>query len=64
MVFKVDFEKAYDSLWWEFLEVVMAELGFGFQWRRWISWCLLNTKASVPVNGVPTNEFEMCRGLK
>nr|GEY11893.1 RNA-directed DNA polymerase, eukaryota, reverse transcriptase zinc-binding domain protein [Tanacetum cinerariifolium] len=29
MVFKVDFEKAFDSLGWEFLELVMAKLGFG-----------------------------------
>ncbi|GKB88190.1 hypothetical protein Tco_0960462, partial [Tanacetum coccineum] len=32
MVFKVDFEKAFDSLRCEFLELVMAMLGFGTKW--------------------------------
>ncbi|GJR98003.1 putative RNA-directed DNA polymerase, eukaryota, reverse transcriptase zinc-binding domain protein [Tanacetum coccineum] len=29
MVFKVDFEKAFDSLRWDFLDLVMVKLGFG-----------------------------------
>ena len=36
MVFKVDFEKAYDSLRWDYLDVVMEKIGFGFKWRTWI----------------------------
>ncbi|GJU07883.1 putative RNA-directed DNA polymerase, eukaryota, reverse transcriptase zinc-binding domain protein [Tanacetum coccineum] len=31
MIFKVDFEKAYDSLRWEFLDLLMAEMGFDFK---------------------------------
>lgn len=64
MIFKVDFEKAYDSLRWKFLDLVMAEMGFGFKWRRWIEGCLVNARASILVNGVPTDEFEICRGLR
>ncbi|GJT76643.1 retrovirus-related pol polyprotein from transposon TNT 1-94 [Tanacetum coccineum] len=33
MVFKVDFKKAYDSLRWGYLDVVMENLGFGSKWR-------------------------------
>ena len=29
LIFKVDFEKAYDSVDWSFLDVVMIKMGFG-----------------------------------
>nr|GEV58141.1 RNA-directed DNA polymerase, eukaryota, reverse transcriptase zinc-binding domain protein [Tanacetum cinerariifolium] len=64
MIFKVDFEKAYDSLRWEFLDLVMAKVRFGFKWRRWIEGCLLNAHSSILVNAAPTDEFEICRGLR
>nr|GEY07784.1 hypothetical protein [Tanacetum cinerariifolium] len=31
MVFKVDFEKAFDSLRWDYLDMVMEKLGFGLK---------------------------------
>ncbi|GJU26203.1 RNA-directed DNA polymerase, eukaryota, reverse transcriptase zinc-binding domain protein [Tanacetum coccineum] len=63
MVFKVDFEKAYDSLRWDYLDVIMENLGFGYKWRTWISGCLKNSQASILVNGSPTAEFEIFKGL-
>ncbi|GJS85892.1 RNA-directed DNA polymerase, eukaryota [Tanacetum coccineum] len=32
LVFKVDFEKVYDSLCWDFLQEVMHKMGFGSKW--------------------------------
>ncbi|GKC60665.1 RNA-directed DNA polymerase, eukaryota, reverse transcriptase zinc-binding domain protein [Tanacetum coccineum] len=64
MIFKVYFEKAFDSLKWDFLDLVMEKLGFGIKWRSWIKGCLHNARAFVLVNGSPTNEFEIFRGLK
>ncbi|GJU06616.1 RNA-directed DNA polymerase, eukaryota, reverse transcriptase zinc-binding domain protein [Tanacetum coccineum] len=64
MVFKVDFEKAFDSIRRDFLDLVMAKLGFGFKWRSWIHRCLLNARSSVLINGSPTSEFEIFRGLR
>ena len=40
MIFKVDFEKAYDSVSWSFLDYMLFRLGFCPKWRRWISACL------------------------
>ncbi|GJU63975.1 RNA-directed DNA polymerase, eukaryota, reverse transcriptase zinc-binding domain protein [Tanacetum coccineum] len=40
MIFKVDFEKAFDSVRWDFLALVMAKLGFGIRWCNWIKGCL------------------------
>ncbi|GJX28013.1 putative RNA-directed DNA polymerase, eukaryota, reverse transcriptase zinc-binding domain protein [Tanacetum coccineum] len=64
MVFKVYFEKAFDSLRWDFLDLVMVKLGFGTKWRKWIFGCLRNARTSVLVNGSPTREFEIYKGLR
>ena len=34
MVFKVDFEKAYDSVSWSFLDYMLIRLGFCLKWVR------------------------------
>ncbi|GKD24085.1 putative RNA-directed DNA polymerase, eukaryota, reverse transcriptase zinc-binding domain protein [Tanacetum coccineum] len=64
LVFKVDFEKAFDSLRWDFLDAVMDKIGFGTKWRSWILGCLKNARSSILVNGSPTKEFELFRGLR
>ncbi|GKD62672.1 RNA-directed DNA polymerase, eukaryota, reverse transcriptase zinc-binding domain protein, partial [Tanacetum coccineum] len=64
MIFKVDFEKAYDSVHWDYLYDVLLNFGFGDKWREWIQSCLNSSKGSVIVNGSPTSEFQFQRGLK
>ncbi|GJS32613.1 RNA-directed DNA polymerase, eukaryota, reverse transcriptase zinc-binding domain protein [Tanacetum coccineum] len=64
MIFKVDFEKAYDSVRWDFLMEVLKKFGFGDRWCRWIQGCLVSSRGSVLVNGSPTPEFQFYKGLK
>jgi hypothetical protein len=64
LIFKVDFEKAYDSVSWEFLEYMMVRLGFSVRWHRWIRACVFCGRLSVLVNGCPTEEVDIRRGLK
>ncbi|GJV12047.1 putative RNA-directed DNA polymerase, eukaryota, reverse transcriptase zinc-binding domain protein [Tanacetum coccineum] len=64
MLFKVDFEKAYDTISWKFLDHMLLSLGFGSKWRRWIQVCLYSARSSVVVNGSPTSEFSIKRGLR
>ncbi|GJS38525.1 RNA-directed DNA polymerase, eukaryota, reverse transcriptase zinc-binding domain protein [Tanacetum coccineum] len=64
MVFKVDFEKAFDSMRWDFLDLILNKLGFSLKWRTWIKGCLHNSRSSVLVNGSPTEEFKLFRGLR
>ncbi|KAJ0764362.1 putative RNA-directed DNA polymerase [Helianthus annuus] len=64
MILKVDINKAYDSLNWKFLDLVMEHMNFPVRWRKWISATLVSAKASVLVNGSPTREFECTRGLR
>jgi len=39
LLFKVDFEKAYDSIDWKYLDAVMSKMGFPTLWRKWIKEC-------------------------
>ncbi|GKD04054.1 putative RNA-directed DNA polymerase, eukaryota, reverse transcriptase zinc-binding domain protein [Tanacetum coccineum] len=64
LFFKVDFEKAFDYVSWEYLDFVLHSLGFGYKWRSWIRACLHSSRASVLVNGSPTFEFSIKRGLR
>ena len=63
-MFKVDFDKAFDSINWRFLDSMMLQLGFGDKWRFWIRGCLSSAKASVILNGSATKEFPLSRGVR
>ncbi|GKC48538.1 RNA-directed DNA polymerase, eukaryota [Tanacetum coccineum] len=64
LIFKVDFEKAYDSVRWDFLDDVLKKFGFGNKWCNWIQCCLKSSRGSILVNGCPTDEFQFYKGLK
>ncbi|GAU35782.1 hypothetical protein TSUD_56590 [Trifolium subterraneum] len=64
LLFKVDFEKAYDSVDWDYLNEVMVKMNFPSQWMGWMKACVMTASASVLVNGSPTDEFPFERGLR
>ncbi|KAK2389767.1 hypothetical protein QL285_063335 [Trifolium repens] len=64
MLFKVDFEKAYFSVHWGYLDAVMGKMAFPPLWRKWMRECICAATASVLVNGSPTEEFPFQRGLR
>jgi len=64
LLFKVDFEKTYDSIDLSYLDTVMHKMNFPTLWRKWMSECTGMTTASVLVIGCPTDEFPMKRGLR
>ncbi|GJY38021.1 RNA-directed DNA polymerase, eukaryota [Tanacetum coccineum] len=64
LIFKVDFEKAYDSVRWDFLDEILRKFGFGDKWCKWIQSCLQSSRGSIMINGSPTEEFQFGRGLK
>ncbi|GKD95834.1 RNA-directed DNA polymerase, eukaryota, reverse transcriptase zinc-binding domain protein, partial [Tanacetum coccineum] len=64
MLFKVDLDKVYDSVSWDYLLQIMAWMGFNEKWIQWIRACLISYSASVLVNGSPTKEFPLQRGLR
>ncbi|GKV43653.1 hypothetical protein SLEP1_g50917 [Rubroshorea leprosula] len=64
LIFKADFEKAYDSVNWKFLDNMMSKFGFCPKWRTWIGECISSATVLILVNGSPTEEFQMEKGLR
>ncbi|GKB85016.1 RNA-directed DNA polymerase, eukaryota, partial [Tanacetum coccineum] len=64
MLFKVDFEKAYDSIRRDYLDDILHNFGFGKKRRMWIKGCLSSYMGSALVNGSPSSEFQFFKGLK
>jgi hypothetical protein len=64
LILKVDFEKAYDSVDWGFLDHMLYNFGFCEKWRAWMRACVCTGSMSVLVNGSPTTEINIKRGLK
>ncbi|RVW43795.1 hypothetical protein CK203_074062 [Vitis vinifera] len=52
VVFKIDFEKAYDHVKWDFLDHVLEKKGFSPRWRKWMSGCLSSVSFAILVNDV------------
>ncbi|XP_071704857.1 uncharacterized mitochondrial protein AtMg01250-like [Rutidosis leptorrhynchoides] len=42
----------------------MEIMGFGRKWRNWILTCLKSASISILVNGSPTKEFKLGRGVR
>ncbi|GKC28617.1 RNA-directed DNA polymerase, eukaryota [Tanacetum coccineum] len=64
IVNEVDFEKAYDSVLWDFLDDVLKKFGFREKWCNWIQNCLRSSRGSIIINGSATKEFQFYKGLK
>lgn len=64
MILKLDFAKAFDTIRWSFLFQTMDTFGFPEKWMNWIKSILSSEKILVLVNGSPTKEFDVKRGLR
>ena len=63
-ILKLDFEKAFHSVNWEFLDSTLIRMNFDSQWCAWIKSILESSRISILVNGTPTREFTPSRGLR
>ncbi|XP_057251441.1 uncharacterized protein LOC130591711 [Beta vulgaris subsp. vulgaris] len=61
---KLDMEKAYDRLEWDYILVTLKKLGFCSQWVAWIRCCITTPSFSVLVNGIPGDRFTPSRGIR
>ncbi|CAL5339713.1 unnamed protein product [Camellia sinensis] len=64
LLFKLDFEKAFDSINWNFLFSMLTNFGFGQKWISWMRECVSTARISVLINGSPTKEFSPQKGLR
>ena len=61
---KLDMEKAYDHLEWDFLFACLVELGFHAKWIRWIRECVTTVSYSLLINNTPQGMFLPSRGIR
>lgn len=64
MLLKLDLEKAYDRIRWEFLEDTLQAAGLSEQWTRWIMTCVSGPSMNLLWNGEKTTAFNPARGLR
>ncbi|RVX20143.1 Transposon TX1 uncharacterized 149 kDa protein [Vitis vinifera] len=64
VVFKIDFEKAYDHVMWDFLDQVSEKKEFSPRWRKWMSGCLSSVSYAILVNGNVKGWVKASRGLR
>lgn len=64
LIIKLDFYKAFDSVRWSFLLQASESFGFPKKWVEWIRTIISTARMSVLINGSPTKEFKMQKGLR
>jgi hypothetical protein len=63
LIFKVDFEKAYDSVGWGFVEYMLQRFGFCSKWIEWMRACIFVGNLSVLVSRNSMSKIDIKRGL-
>ena len=61
---KVDIQKAYDTVDWDFLNTILLEFGFPLQMVHWIMTCVSSVTYSLSINGQLHGFFKGKRGLR
>jgi hypothetical protein len=64
LILKLDLRKAYDCVDWDFLLLILNQVGFGTQMIRWIMSCVTSPSYAVLINGEVTDFFKSERGLR
>jgi hypothetical protein len=64
LVLKINFEKAYDRVRWDFLEKVMQGRNFPNKWINWVMSTVKGGKVCINVNGERSDYFRTFRGLR
>jgi hypothetical protein len=64
MALKLDMEKAFDSMEWDFILKILHLMGFHPTWIQWIKQCITTSSFSILLDGAPFGKFFPTRGLR
>ena len=60
----IDFQKAFDSLEWPFIQAVLKKFNFGENFRKWVSLFYKNVSSCTLNKGVTSGYFNLERGVR
>ena len=64
VIFKVDFEKAYDKVKWHFVQQMLRMKGFSPKWCRWVENFISGGSVSIKVNDDIGHYFQTKKGIR
>ena len=64
VIFKIDFEKSYDKVNWEFLQQTLRMKGFSEEWCTWIRNFVTGGSVAINVNNNIGHYFQKKKGLR
>jgi hypothetical protein len=64
MVLKLDYEKVYNRVSWDFLEEILITSGFGQKWRNWVLKLVKGGSIAVRLNDANNSYFKPGKGLR
>ncbi|WVZ54093.1 hypothetical protein U9M48_004953 [Paspalum notatum var. saurae] len=64
VIFKIDFEKAYDKVRWDFLQQTLRMKGFSATWCNWIKSFVQGGNVAINVNGQSGSYFQTRKDLR
>jgi hypothetical protein len=63
LALQIDFEKAFDSISWDFMFRTLEKMNFGKDFINWVKILYKNTQSQVLNNGSLTDKFDLQRGV-
>jgi len=64
VIFKIDFEKAYDKVKWDFFQQSFRMKGFDPKWREWVKCFVEGGNVGIKVNDQVGSYFQTKKGLR
>lgn len=64
IVLKLDYEKAYDRVNWDFLEEMLRSRGFGEKWISWVRKLVRGGSICIRINDENSSYFKPGKGLR
>ena len=64
IILQIDFEKAFDSVDWNFIDKTLVKFKFGADFRKWVRILYNDSQSAVTNNGFITQFFNLQRGVR